>query len=100
MHAITYMSRIDGGTLELVRSYGAEVISSANLAQRFIAQLTPAQVESHRQAGQHLIAAKDALFTELSDNLRTGVAMNEYSVQQRFLTLIEQLGLAGADVPV
>ena len=100
MNAIPYMSRIDGGTLELVRSYGIEVISSANLAQRFIAQLTPAQVESHRQAGQRLIAAKDALFTGLSDNLRAGVAMNEYSVQQRFLALIEQLGLVGADVHV
>jgi len=100
MNAIPYMSRIDGGTLELVRSYGAEVVTSANLAQRFIAQLTPAQIESHRQAGQRLIAAKDALFTELSDNLRADVAMNEYSVQQRFLALIEQLGLVGADVHV
>lgn len=100
MNAIPYMSRIDGGTLELVRSYGVEVVSSANLAQRFIALLTPAQVEGHRQAGQRLIAAKDALFTELSDNLRAGVAMNEYSVQQRFLALIEQLELVGADVHV
>jgi len=100
MNAIPYMSRIDGGTLELVRSYGAEVVTSANLAQRFIAQLTPSQIEGHRQAGQRLIAAKDALFTELSDNLRADVAMNEYSVQQRFLALIEQLGLVGADVHV
>ena len=100
MNAIPYMSRVDGGTLELVRSYGVEVVSSANLAQRFIAQLTPAQVESHRQAGQRLIAAKDALFDELSDNLRAGTAMNEYSVQQRFLALIEQLGLVQADVHV
>jgi Xaa-Pro dipeptidase len=100
MNAIPYMSRIDGGTLELVRSYGAEVVTSANLAQRFIAQLTPAQIEGHRQAGQRLIAAKDALFTELSDNLRADVAMNEYSVQQRFLALIEQLGLVGADAHV
>jgi Xaa-Pro aminopeptidase len=57
-------------------------------------------VESHRQAGQRLIAAKDALFDELSDNLRAGTAMNEYSVQQRFLALIEQLGLVQADVHV
>ncbi|HEX6479844.1 MAG TPA: M24 family metallopeptidase [Ktedonobacteraceae bacterium] len=100
MNAIPYMSRVDGGTLELVRSYGVEVVTSANLAQRFIAQLTPAQVESHRQAGQRLIAAKDALFDELSDNLRAGTAMNEYSVQQRFLALIEQLGLVEADAHV
>jgi len=32
MNAIPYMSRVDGGTLELVRSYGVEVGSSANIA--------------------------------------------------------------------
>ncbi|HZU70525.1 MAG TPA: M24 family metallopeptidase [Ktedonobacteraceae bacterium] len=100
MNAIPYMSRVDGGTLELVRSYSVEVVSSANIAQRFIAQLTPAQVESHRVAGQRLIAAKDALFSEITENLRAGVEMNEYSIQQRFLALIADLGLAGADAHV
>ncbi len=100
MNAIPYMARVDGGTLELVRSYGVEVVSSANIAQRFIAQLTPAQVEGHRVAGQRLIAAKDALFSEMSENLRAGVAMNEFSVQQRFLALIADLGLVKADVHV
>ena len=100
MNAIPYMSRVDGGTLELVRSYGVEVVSSANVAQRFIAELTPEQVESHRVAGQRLIAAKDALFTELSEHLRAGVEMNEYSVQQRFLVLIAELGLVKADAHV
>ena len=52
MNAIPYMSRVDAGTLELVRSFGVEVVSSANLAQRFGAQLSEAQMESHREAGQ------------------------------------------------
>ncbi|MBV8823340.1 MAG: hypothetical protein JO123_11170, partial [Ktedonobacteraceae bacterium] len=40
MNAIPYMSRVDAGTVELVRSLGVEVVSSANIAQRFIAQLS------------------------------------------------------------
>src|SRR5437870_3277537 len=34
MNAIPYVSRVDAGTVELVRSYGVEVVSSANIAQR------------------------------------------------------------------
>src|SRR5437763_6211934 len=77
MNAIPYMSRIDGGMLELIRSFGVEVVSSANVAQRFIAQLSEAQMESHREAGRRLIAAKDALFSALGNDLRSGVALDE-----------------------
>ncbi len=99
MNAIPYMSRVDGGTLELIRSYNVEVVSSANIAQRFIAQLSEAQIESHREAGRRLIAAKDALFAALGDDLRSDVTLNEYSVVQRFSTLIQRAGLALHDPP-
>jgi Xaa-Pro aminopeptidase len=99
MNAIPYMSRVDGGTLELIRSYHVEVASSANLAQRFIAQLSEAQMESHREAGRRLITAKNALFAALGADLRAGVTLNEYSVVQRFTNLIQQVGLTLADPP-
>ncbi len=99
MNAIPYMSRVDAGTLELVRSYGVEVVSSANLAQRFVAQLSAEQMESHREAGRRLIAAKDALFASLAGDLRAGVALDEYSVQQRFTALLQQAGLVLPDPP-
>jgi Xaa-Pro aminopeptidase len=99
MNAIPSMSRVDGGTLELVRSYHVEVVSSANMAQRFIAQLSEAQMESHREAGRRLIAAKDALFAALGDDLRADATLNEYSVVQRFTTLIQHAGLVLADPP-
>jgi Xaa-Pro dipeptidase len=93
MNAIPYLSRVDAGTLELVRSFGVEVVSSANLAQRFGAQLTGEQMESHREAGRRLIAAKDSLFATLGQDLRAGVPLDEYSVTQRFVTLIKDAGL-------
>lgn len=96
MNAIPYMSRVDAGTLELVRACGVEVVSSANLAQRFVAQLSEAQVESHREAGRRLIAAKDALFSALGKDLREGIALDEYSVAQRFAELIQQAGLVNS----
>ena len=100
MNAIPYIARVDAGTLELVRSYGVEVVSSANLAQRFVAQLSNEQMESHREAGRRLIAAKDALFAALSDDLRAGVTLDEYGVQQRFITLLQHNGIILSDPPI
>ncbi|MBE3558950.1 MAG: aminopeptidase P family protein [Ktedonobacteraceae bacterium] len=98
-NAIPYMARVDAGTVELVRSCGVEVVSSANLAQRFLAQLDRKQLASHREAGRRLIAAKDRLFAELGDDLRSRRALDEYQVQQRFAALIEQSGLALSEPP-
>ncbi|HAG98549.1 MAG TPA: hypothetical protein DDW33_05340 [Ktedonobacter sp.] len=92
LNAIPYMSRVDAGTLDLIRSYGVEVVSSANIAQRFEAQLTAEQLDSHREAGRRIIAVKDALFKELGEKLRAGHPLDEYSVQQRFLSLLQQAG--------
>lgn len=100
LNAIPYIARVDAGTVELVRSYGVEVVSSANISQRFIAQLSDAQIESHREAGRRLIAAKDLLFAQLGDDLRQGTQLDEYSVQQRFAALIRDQGLVLADAPL
>lgn len=99
MNAIPYMSRVDAGTVELVRSFGAQVVSSANLAQRFLAQLSQEQMDGHREASRRLIAAKDQLFSELGADLRAGRDLNEYQLVQRFSELIKRTGLVGADAP-
>jgi Xaa-Pro aminopeptidase len=69
------------------------------MAQRFVAQLSDAEVETHREAGRRIIAAKDALFKELGNDLRTGTPLSEYSVQQRFSTLLQQAGVVFPDPP-
>jgi Xaa-Pro dipeptidase len=100
LNAIPYISRVDGGTLELIRSFGIEVVSSANLSQYFVAQLSTSQLHSHREAGQRLISAKDQLFAELNENLRAGVALDEYQVQLRFTALIKQSSLSVPEPPI
>lgn len=99
MNAIPYIARVDAGTVELVRSCGAEVLSSANISQHFVAQLTPEQVETHREAGRRLIAAKDRLFAQLGADLRVGAPLDEFTVQQRFIALMQEAGLL-PDMPI
>src|SRR6185295_9642406 len=52
--AIPYVSLVDGGTLELVRAAGVEIVSSADLVQQFEARLSQAQFESHIEAGKRM----------------------------------------------
>src|SRR5262249_58039290 len=66
-NAIPYCSRVDAGTVELVRRLGVEVVSSSDFAQHFEAVLTPAQIESHRAAGKALLRARDGIASWLPD---------------------------------
>ena len=50
--AIPYVAMVDAGTVELVRSLGVEIASSANLIQYFEARWNQQQLDSHLEAGK------------------------------------------------
>jgi len=52
--AIPYVAMVDAGTVELVRSLGVDVASSAELIQAFEARWTPEALESHLEAGRRV----------------------------------------------
>jgi len=81
MGAIPYLSRVDAGALELVRTFGVEVVSSAELVQRFLCRWSEPQVASHRRALEAIDAAKDAAFARIGDALRKGETLLETDVQ-------------------
>ncbi len=81
MAAIPYLSRVDAGTLELVRSFGLEVVSSADLVQRFLCRWTPRQLASHVRALRCIDEAKDAAFAYVADQHRRGLEPTETQVQ-------------------
>ncbi len=79
--AIPYLSRVDAGTIELVRSLGPEVVSSGDLVQRFEALLDAAELASHRRASDSLRAVVDETFAEVARRLREKIAANECDIQ-------------------
>jgi Xaa-Pro aminopeptidase len=90
-NAIPYCARVDAGTVDLIRSLGVEVDSSANLAQRYEAVLSPERAQSHREASRRLLAAKEATVSWLRERLQAGDdTLTEYTVQQRFADLTRQ----------
>src|ERR1700731_229912 len=51
-NAIPYVSMVDAGTVELVRSVGPRIYTSADLVQKYEACWTAEQLESHIAAGE------------------------------------------------
>jgi len=95
-NAIPYISRVDAGTIETIRQLGVEVISSADLVQRFEAVWTQEQWQSHRRAATVVRQTVDAAFGYLSDN----APVSEYQVQQFILDCFARHGLTTYYPPV
>ena len=55
-NAIMYVSMVDAGTVEFVRSLGKQIVSSADLVSQFEAVLTESQIASHSVAQKALDA--------------------------------------------
>jgi Xaa-Pro aminopeptidase len=94
------VSRLDAGTFELLRTAGVEVVSSADLAQQFVATWTPEQLEGHRRANVHLHRIALEAFHRVADALRRGDQIDEYAVQRFILDAFEVAGLWAEADPI
>jgi Xaa-Pro aminopeptidase len=97
---IPTVSRLDAGTAELVRSMGVELVTSADLAQRFAATWTQEQLEGHRRANVHLHRIALEAFDRVGAALRKGDEIDEYAVQRFILDAFEQVGLWTESDPI
>jgi Xaa-Pro aminopeptidase len=81
MNAIPYISRVDAGVVELIRSFGVDVVSSADLVQIFEAAWTPEQLASHLYAAGHMREIVDVAFREVARRIREKVPTTELDIQ-------------------
>ena len=100
MNAIPYVSLVDGGTIDLVRSFGVEVVSSADLVQQFEARLTQEEYDSHVEAGKVMHAICDFAFGEIGRRVKAGQTPTKYEIQQLMLEKYKENGMAWADDPI
>ncbi|HWG97726.1 MAG TPA: M24 family metallopeptidase [Nitrospira sp.] len=99
-NAIPYLSRVDAGTVELIRSFGLEVVSSADLVQRFEAVWTDEQLESHRYAVTALRKIVDEAFAYVASCLTNQRSLSEYGLQQFILSRIRDAGMTTSSAPI
>ncbi|MBI4310338.1 MAG: NTP transferase domain-containing protein [Chloroflexi bacterium] len=91
-------SRVDAGTVELVRSLGAQVVSSADLFQYATQRWSPAQLASHQRAATALGEIVLEAYQHIGTNLGRGIT--EYDVAELIRGLYARHGLASSDGPV
>ena len=75
------VSTADAGTIDLIRSFGVNVISSANVVARFEATWTEEQIHLHLAAGKSIDSIMAAVFSEIGKRVRSG-GTNEFEIQQ------------------
>lgn len=100
MNAIPYVSRVDAGTVELVRSFGVEVVSSADLVQRFEAVWSDWQLEAHLYAVRNLREIVDEAFLEVRRRVRGQLPLDEYRIQEFIWDQYQRRGLTSSDRPI
>jgi len=93
MAAIPYVSTIDAGTVDLVRSFGVEVVTSADLVQTFEAVIDEAGYQSHLRAGEKIQKIKDRAFSMIEEFVRGGKQLTEYELQQWIVHRFDEEGL-------
>jgi Xaa-Pro dipeptidase len=98
--AIPYVSRVDAGTVDLVRSIGVEVVSSADLVQVADAVWSPGQLDSHRRAAVAVLAVKDAAFAHVRERLVVGQPVTECGVQDVIMAGFAARGLVSDHAPI
>jgi Xaa-Pro aminopeptidase len=96
---IFLVSLVDGGTLELIRGFGKNVVSSADLVAQFEATWTQEQIETHFRARDAIDAITAAAFEEIGRRVR-GAGTDEYGIQQWFLEAFRRENLVTEDAPI
>jgi len=102
-NAIPYVAMVDAGTVELVRSTGAKVVSSADLVQKYEACWSPAQLESHLAAGTVIDRVVREAFQLAAKNVREKKTFTEYDLKKWILKEFDAAGIIadqGPDIAV
>ena len=98
LYELPRVGRVDAGTVELVRSLGADVVSSGDLVQHSTERWTPDQLQSHFFAVEALDKIVTQAFEYVGENIRW--ALTEHDVAEHIRGKFDQAGLEFDDGPV
>jgi Xaa-Pro aminopeptidase len=93
------VSLVDGGTVDLIRGLGKNVISSADLVAQFEATWSEAQIKSHFAARDAIDEITGAAFQEIGRRVRNG-GTDEHAMKTWLMEAFQRAGLVTDDPPV
>ena len=95
-----YVSRVDAGTVELVKSLGVEVASSGDLIQLFEAAWDDDQIRMHFEAEKVTNSAYDIAWKFIADEIRSHGETSEVAVQQTIMDHFARYGVTTYHPPI
>jgi Xaa-Pro dipeptidase len=95
MNDVPYMAKVDAGTIELVRSFGVDVVTSAELVQQFEAVWSPEQLQSHIEASDKMHRIFFDAFGEIARRIRANQVTTEYDIEQFIIRRWHEEGMGG-----
>jgi len=98
-NAIPYVAMVDAGTVELVKSLGVKVVTSADLVQKYEACWSKEQLESHMAAGRAIDQIVREAFEYAAKCVKDKAPVTEYDVQQFLLRKFEEAGIITEEGP-
>ena len=99
-NANPYISKVDAGTVELVRSCGVEPVPSGDLIQLFEATWDDAQWASHLEAAVHTDSAYSRAWKFIADRVRSGTTVTERDVQDEIMRHFAEHGMTTYHPPI
>ena len=84
-NANPYVSRVDAGTVELVRSFGLDIVSSGDLIQLFEATWDDEQIASHLAAAKHTNSAYEVAWQFIAEQVQSRGSVLETAVQAHIM---------------
>ncbi len=97
---IPYISIIDAGTIELVKSFGHTIVSSADLVTEFEAYIDEKGYKLHLQAGKIIDKIRNEAFDLIKKSAYGNLTTTEYDVQQFILKRFKEEGLVTHNAPI
>jgi len=98
-NSVFTISLVDGGTVELLRGLGKNIVSSADLVAQFEATWSEEQIQSHFAARDAIDSITAAAFKEIGRRVRNGGA-KEHEIQQWFVEAFRRENLVTDDPPI
>jgi len=79
---IPYVSLVDAGTIELIKSFGVKVVSSADLISIFEALIDERGYQLHKEAQRDIDEIRKLAFQKIREAINSGQKLTEYELQQ------------------
>lgn len=80
--AVPVVDRVPAGVIEMVRSAGAEIVTSGELVTKFFAVWSEAEIASHREHAELLRGFAHAAFARVGEAIKAGTPIHEHEVME------------------